>query len=446
MSEQFKGGVMGARVAAVAAAIAVGGLGACVDAAPGAAAEASESETSQAVLLEELFDEIPNNVLVPNARGFAASYGGDGLVDLSNAFFTPQGTNGRHCGTCHAPEDGWSINGSTVTTMFLLTAGMHPIFASHIDTDTPTADMSTVAARWRATTMLRQGKFTRKVSPPAVRDYDVIEARDPFGVGTTASLFWFRRPLPTANFRSHPVNWDSANTAGTSLRDGLAKQARGNIRGAQEGPDPSEAVVGEIADYQLQLSHAQLYVWGAGRLDEDGARGGPAYAAAQPLADGRFDLYDGWAGSPSAERRRIPRGPELFNRIDAKGRRCRGCHNAANNGQRVDGRFFDIHASKPALGKPDMAVYKFQRRTELPPTAADIVETTDPGLGLRSGRFADLGKMKVPSLRGLAARAPYFHNGIAADLTAVVRHYEAELGFAFTAGEEVDLVAFLEAL
>lgn len=93
-----------------------------------------------------------------------------------------------------------------------------------------------------------------------------------------------------------------------------------------------------------------------------------------------------------------------------------------------------------------MAVYKFQRRTPLPPTAADVVETTDPGLGLRDGKFDDLGKLKVPNLRGLASRAPYFHNGIAADLTAVVHHYEAELGFAFTPEQEVDLVAFLAAL
>ena len=50
------------------------------------------------------------------------------------------------------------------------------------------------------------------------------------------------------------------------------------------------------------------------------------------------------------------------------------------------------------------------------------------------------------SLRGLAARAPYFHGGIAADLAAVVHHYETELGFDFTPSEEADLVAFLKAL
>jgi len=31
-------------------------------------------------------------------------------------------------------------------------------------------------------------------------------------------------------------------------------------------------------------------------------------------------------------------------------------------------------------------------------------------LALSSGKWADIGKFKVPTLRLLAARAPYFHN------------------------------------
>jgi cytochrome c peroxidase len=55
-------------------------------------------------------------------------------------------------------------------------------------------------------------------------------------------------------------------------------------------------------------------------------------------------------------------------------------------------------------------------------------------------------KFKVPSLRGVVARAPYFHNGIAPTLQDVVRHYELELGFKFSDEEREDLIAFLEAL
>jgi hypothetical protein len=399
-------------------------------------------ELDQDVLLEELRDQLPNNLPLPNAHGFAATFAGAGYVDLDNAFFTPQGTNGRHCGTCHAPEVGWSMNGAMVTAMFLATGGTHPIFANHLDTDTPTADMSTAAARWNATTMLRQGKFARKLGLPATRDYDLVAIDDPFGVSTPESLFWFRRPMPTANLRNHIVHWDSALTVGTDRRAGLIKQARTNVLVAQQGSEPSEAVLAEIADYEDQLSHAQIIVWGAGRLDADGAEGGPAHAAAQPLVAGRFDLYDAWRHSTNARRQQIWRGQEVFNNVNvASGKRCSGCHNAANNGLNVSGTMFDVGASRPEVARSDMAVFTFQSRV----TGAQI-RTTDPGRGLRDGQFSSLNRFKTPTLRGLASRAPYFHGGTAETLEDVVRHYETQLGFNFTAAEEADLVAFLKAL
>jgi cytochrome c peroxidase len=75
-----------------------------------------------------------------------------------------------------------------------------------------------------------------------------------------------------------------------------------------------------------------------------------------------------------------------------------------------------------------------------PPTPGGVRE------GSRVGAGADLGRLKTPSLRGLAPRAPYFHNGIAATLEDVVRHYETHLGVIFTDQERDDLVAFLNAL
>lgn len=409
--------------------------GGCAEPAP------NLSEKSQE-LLEEILDQIPNNSPILNAAGFGASYHTAGYVDLSNNFFTPQGTNGRECGTCHAPEDGWSIKPSTVTLMFLLTGGTHPLFVNNLDTDTPTSDMSTVVARWSSTTMLRQGKFTRKVAPPAVRDYEVIAASDPFGVGTTSSLWFFRRPLPTAGFLSNTVMWDGANTVGTVLRDGLIKQARGNVTGAQQGAAAPDDVIFDVVDYERAVSSAQLISFGAGRLDAQGAHGGPEALSAQALVDARFDLYDAWQRVASSQRRQIWRGQEIFNNVNAaSGRSCRGCHTAANNGQNVAGLLFDVGISRPEYANPDMAVYTFQRISD-----GATLQSTDPGRGIRSGKFADLNRFKTPNLRGLAARPPYFHNGVAATLGDVVGHYEAALGFVFTAQERADLVAFLAAL
>jgi hypothetical protein len=410
-------------------------IAACAEPAP------AVSEDQQG-LLDEIFDEVPNNLPLLDSGGFAASFHPAGSVDLSNNFFTPQGSNGRDCGTCHAPEDGWSIRPATVALMFLLTGGMDPLFVNNLDTDRPTSDMSTLAARWNATTMLRQGKFTRRVAPPAVRDYDVVAASDPFGVGTTSSLWFFRRPLPTANFRSFTVMWDGANTVGTVLRDGLIKQARSNVTGAQQGTPAADPIIFDMVDYEAAISHAQLIGFRVGRLDSEGAHGGPEAAAAQPLVNARFDLYDAWQHAGSPHRRQIWRGQELFNNVNApSGKTCRGCHTAANNGQNVNGTLFDVGVSRPEFAKPDMAVYTFRRTSD-----GAMLQSTDPGRGIRSGNFADLNRFKTPNLRGLAARAPYFHNGIAGTLDDVVKHYETALGFVFTHQEEADLVAFLGAL
>ncbi len=52
---------------------------------------------------------LTNNEPIANGGGEAATYSTTGSIDLGNAFHTPQGLNGRSCGTCHSPEAGWSI-------------------------------------------------------------------------------------------------------------------------------------------------------------------------------------------------------------------------------------------------------------------------------------------------------------------------------------------------
>src|SRR4029453_22991 len=114
---------------------------------------------------------------------------------------------------------------------------------------------------------------------------------------------------------------------------------------------------------------------------------------------------------------------------------------ASNNGSNISGRLFDIGASQARFRQPGMPLYTVRNTTTMQER-----QTTDPGRALRSGRWLDMDKFKTPSLRGLSARAPYFHNGIAATLEDVVTHYEVALGFVFTPQEEEDLVAFLRAL
>ena len=64
---------------------------------------------------------------------------------------------------------------------------------------------------------------------------------------------------------------------------------------------------------------------------------------------------------------------------------------------------------------------------------------------LRATRGASRGYRTTP-LRGAWHRAPYFHDGSAPDLLAVVNHYDRLFGLNLTAAQKADLVEFLKSL
>jgi cytochrome c peroxidase len=79
-------------------------------------------------------------------------------------------------------------------------------------------------------------------------------------------------------------------------------------------------------------------------------------------------------------------------------------------------------------------------------TTGAIRKVTDPGRGLIDGKWNHIGRFKGPMLRDLAARAPYFHNGSAADLATAVTFYDDRFHIGLTPAEKSDLVAFLRSL
>jgi cytochrome c peroxidase len=80
------------------------------------------------------------------------------------------------------------------------------------------------------------------------------------------------------------------------------------------------------------------------------------------------------------------------------------------------------------------------------PFYGTTIITNDPGKGLITGKCSDLGQTTVPQLRALAARAPYFHDGSAKDLGAVVDFYNQRFVMNLTVQEKTDLVNFMSAL
>ena len=89
----------------------------------------------------------------------------------------------------------------------------------------------------------------------------------------------------------------------------------------------------------------------------------------------------------------------------------------------------------------DMPVYTLRNKT-----SGELKVVTDPGRALITGRWKDVGRIKGPVLRGLAGRAPYFHNGAAATLADVVDFYDRRFSLELSERQKADLVAFLRAL
>ena len=400
-------------------------------------------------------DTVNNNRPVPNPGGAAATFSTQGAVDLTGEYFQAQGTNRRSCATCHIPEEAWGINPGTLQRLFSETGGTHAVF-NKLDANNPDvipAEPTEEELLDSYSMLLSRGVFRRGGAPLAtrrpdgtlVREWDLIAVEDPHGYANLNRLVHWRRVMPTINFPlgSANINWDGSNSVGTDAHAGLINQAGRNISGAQAGPTPAPTpVVEEIVAFEESLFTAQLLVPGVGRLDSDGARGGPEALATMPKAAGRFDLFDAWMSHDNPRRAQIARGQEVFNnKQNTLGRTCNSCHNAVNNGTNINNVLFDVRVASAEARTPDLPLYTFRHRA-----TGETRQLTDAGRGNVTGLWNDLGRFKTPTLRALAARAPYFHNGTAATLADVVRHYETHLGFVFSAEERADLVAFLNAL
>jgi len=107
----------------------------------------------------------------------------------------------------------------------------------------------------------------------------------------------------------------------------------------------------------------------------------------------------------------------------------------------------NIAAALAELSMPDLPVYLINGCSNpFNPGQSESFYTTDPGKALISGLCSDFNRGKGPILRGLAARAPYFHNGAAANLDELVNFYNQRFQMNFTDEQKKNLVAFLNSL
>ena len=420
-----------------------------------------------------------------------------GRIDSDNPFFQSFGPNGRSCNSCHRQAQGWTVSPDELRQRFARTNGTDPIFALVDGAVSPVADVSNVYARRSAYAMLLSHGLIRVGMPiPANAEFRLSKVDDPYGYASARELSLFRRPLPATNLIwLTAVMWDGRETfapfrppmdAGIdleNLRVSLASQARHAILGhEQAAAAPGDAVIAQIVDFEMHLFTAQVDDNGAGQLNSDNAMGGANILAQQrfwigindtlgndPTGDA-FDekamrLFDDW-NDPTAQFRRDPRGraraaiargEQLFNSMpiaisgvaglnDVTGLpvihgSCSSCHNSPNIGNHSMALPVNIGVADASRRTPDMPLYTLTNQS-----TGKVVQTTDPGLALITGKWADIGKFKGPILRGVAARAPYFHNGSAATLGDVVDFYDTRFNIHMSGQQKRDLVAFLSAL
>jgi cytochrome c peroxidase len=416
----------------------------------------------------------PGSVTTDDAVG-QSSTAAPSAIDLtaSNDFFHVFGTNGRTCGTCHKVDQGWSFTPAAASKL----PATDPLFVlDGSDCLAPGQANPNPATSSKA--LLHNGLIRVEIPIPQGADFTLASYTDPLGCPTspltTGVLRMYRRPVPSANSAfSITIMWDGREPS-------LASQANDATLGHAQALLPLlDPHLTSVVAFESGTVNAQSSVGSspAIKLGNGGVDGGADYlrdsvapsffpGINDSLSPGFspviFTLYQKWESSTEQgqdAKAAIGRGEALFNSraFTISGIRglndregvpasftgtCGTCHDTPNVGNHSKALALDIGVTAPSPIGLDVALlptYTFV-------SGSRTITVTDPGRGLISGSFDDLGKTKGPILRGLAARAPYFHNGSARDLATLVDFYDVRFGMGLSAGEKSDLVAFLNAL
>ena len=447
-----------------------------------------------------------NMVPLADPSGTIATYSSRGALDLGNPFFQSLGTNGRSCATCHIIGNGMGLSAATAQAVFATSGGRDPLFAAVDGANCPTAAPG--SGPEAHSLLINNGLIRVSIGLPHPAEFNVTVVHDPYQCAFTTdthsdtSVSVYRRPLPSTNLRflsaimfdgrETVVPLNNPGTFDANLRTDLSHQAVDATLGhAQAAVAPTNAQVAGIVDFELALFTAQRTDDAAGVLSADGARGGPQALADQDYYPGINDplggnpsgapfnpasimIFERWLtltnkGKETPARQSVARGEQIFGTHplqitnvrglnDALGLpvitgTCTTCHDAPNVGDHSLPLPLDIGTSHAPqyeqdpriaaalaqLSVPDLPVYQIG-------CDGGNVFTSDPGKALLTGKCADVGRVKGPILRGLAARAPYFHNGAAATLNQVVAFYNQRFQMGLTDQQQADLVAFLKSL
>jgi hypothetical protein len=424
-----------------------------------------------------------------NDAGRTTTFSPEGRIDFENPFFQDRETDRRTCLSCHQPAAAWTITPANLEQRFQLTNGTDPVFRNDDGSNCEGAIANTAAQKRAAySLLLTRGLIRVGLDVPANAEFVVERVRDPYGCRDASNdVSVYRRPLPSANLRvASAIMWDGRESSpDTLIRHDLRQRATDATRSHAAGlRHLSGEEARQIVEFETSIFVAQSHDRRAGDLDAHGAGGGPEALTVQPSFPGindpiglnptggsfeprAFTVFEPWSrvrgpGELGEARRAIARGQEIFNTrpITLSGvgglnlqafpngvtppaslvGTCTICHDTPNAGNHSITAPLDIGLSAPAVA-PYLPVYTLRNLA-----TRQTIETTDPGRALISGQWNDIGRFMGPVHRALAARAPYFHNGSAATLDAVLDFYDRRFRMRLTPQERADLHAFLRAL
>jgi cytochrome c peroxidase len=402
-----------------------------------------------------------------NANGLLRILNKSGEVETKgHPFFTTLGANGRACVTCHQPSNAMSLSLDLIRDRWIATNGKDPLFAAVDGSNCPDLPREKQESH---SLLLERGLIRVALTwPPATKpDFRIEVVRDPTGCNKDpASVSVYRRPRVAANLQSI-----ARANGGTLMADGRERTLQSQAASAAlthfEAPvAPTRAQLQQIEDFLRQLFIAQQWDVFGGLLNEPA---GPGLLGADNLASGiagvggvpadgnlvaSFDPWRNLSAPNLAVRQRdfresVLRGVDLFatrefRLADGKQGSCSTCHGLGVS------QAMDIGTTNlpTANESPELPLFRITCDAAAPPhpQLGRTFLTQDPGRALITGKCADAGAIVPQQLRGLIARAPYFANGSARNLAAVVDFFDRRFNIGLTDKEKQDLINFLSIL
>ena len=340
-----------------------------------------------------------------------------GPVDMKDhPFFTPLGSNGRACITCHQPAYGMSFSADAARALWRSSNGKDPLFAAIDGSNCPDQPQELEKSH---SLLLNRGLIRVFLPIPKNAEFSIEVVSDPAGCNTSPThglksaspmVSVYRRPRMAANLK-YVTNGGAAivlklgaladkdpatgrpvgmNFMADAREATLTTQARSAALGHTQAGSITDEQLRRIVDFESQVYVAQISDRNGGNLAE---AGGPASLGPQAMADHRpgvlgdndydpvFLLFDAWkkpGNTPQDQfRASVARGADIFllrqfwlrdaTHINSIGlgnplkRTCATCHNAQMTGQ-------DLSA-----GWVDLGTTNYPRWTE-PPLYSDAQE------------------------------------------------------------------------